>query len=101
MPSDKYRVPAGVRVKPSQAGHYNFWYPHEKNEFDSSDSFACVNMGWQGSDAWHAIGVSAEDANTYHSPIKVLWVEKSLFKDMQKAPLVRERLKSRANKNER
>jgi hypothetical protein len=96
MALDKYRVPAGVKIRPSQIGHYNFWYPHEKQEYVSVDSFICDALGWHGSDDWQAIAVSSDNAVVYHSPIKVLWVQKSLFKDMRKAPLIREQLKARA-----
>jgi len=101
MPSEKYRVPLGARVKPSQIGHYNFWYPSEKHEYVSSDSFICEKVEWQGSANWQAILVTAEQAKAYRSPIKVLWVEKNLFKDMVMAPRIRSRLKERGNENER
>jgi len=97
---DKYRVPAGVKIRPSQVGHYNFWYPHEKQEYVSGDSFVCEGLSWQGSGNWQAIAVSFEEAITYHSPIRVLWVEKNLFKNMRKAPLIREQLKARADSDE-
>lgn len=97
MPSRKYRVPVGARIKPSQIGHYNFWYPHEKQEYISSSSFMCEQMSWRGSDEWEAVLVTADDAKTYQSPIRVVWVEKSLFNDMVKAPHKREQLKMRAD----
>ena len=96
----QYRVPTGVRVKPSQAGYYNFWYPHDNEEFLSSESFLCERLLWRGSVEWQAILVSPTEANTYQSPIRVLWVEKNLFKDMVEAPIKREILKKRADKNE-
>ncbi len=100
MPSDKYRVPTGAKIKPSQIGHYNFWYPSEKQVYVSSDSFICERLDWQGSGDWQAVKVDAEQAKAYHSPIKVLWVEKNLFKDMVKAPHIRSQLKKRGNDNE-
>ena len=101
LDKSQYRVPSGVRIRPSQIGHYNFWYPHEKQEFVSTDSFVCEELLWRGSDEWQAVLVSKEQASTYQSPIRVLWVEKALFKDMVLAPAKREMLKKRADENER
>lgn len=102
MPLEKnqYRVPSGVRIRPSERGHYNFWYPCEKREYVSSASFVCEQLMWRGSDQWQAILVSPEDAIAYESPIRVLWVEKNLFKDMVRAPIKRGLLKKRADKDE-
>ena len=97
MPSQKYRVPVGARIKPSQIGHYNYWYPHEEQEYISDSSFMCEQMQWRGSNNWEAVLVTAEDARLYQSPIRVVWVEKSLFSDMAKAPHRREQLKKRAS----
>tara|TARA_B100000424_G_scaffold267484_1_gene260494 strand:- start:935 stop:1237 length:303 start_codon:yes stop_codon:yes gene_type:complete len=97
MPSEKYRVPVGARIKPSQIGHYNYWYPHEEKEYVSDSSFMCERMMWRGSDNWEAVLVTVEDAKAYQSPIRVVWVEKSLFNDMAKAPYIREQLKKRAD----
>lgn len=103
MPLEKnqYRVPTGVRIRPSELGYYNFWYPHEKQEYVSASSFVCEQLLWRGSDKWQAVLVSSEDATAYRSPIRVLWVEKNLFTDMKRAPIRRGILKERANKNER
>ena len=98
--NNQYRVPSGVRIKPSQLGHYNFWYPHENQEYVSEDSFVCEELLWRGSEEWQAVLVSPEQASAYQSPIRVLWVEKNLFKDMVMAPKKRELLKKRADKNE-
>lgn len=96
MSPSKYRVPLGSRIKPSQSGHYNFWYPHDSEEYVSEQSFMCEELSWRGSQEWQAVMVSPEEANIYRSPIRVLWVEKSLFKDIVSAPVKRERLKKRA-----
>ena len=97
MPSKKYRVPVGAQIKPSQIGHYNFWYPHENQEYISVSSFMCEQMLWRGSDEWEAVLVSPTEAKAYQSPIRVVWVKKSLFNDMVMAPNKREHLKKRAD----
>jgi hypothetical protein len=94
----KYKVPSGAKVRPSQIGHYNFWYPHDHKETVSTASIICEQLPWYGSTAWQAVRVSLDDATQYDSPIKVLWVEKKLFNDVVKAPFIRGQLKTRADK---
>ena len=79
----KYVIPAGSKIRPSQIGYYNFWYPHESDEYEAVASFSVEPMLWRGSDEWQAVMVSAVEANTYKSPIKVLWVKKQIIKDIE------------------
>ena len=99
MQNDFYKAPKGIKVRPSEVGHYNFWYPHEKNEGISSSSFVFETMSWWGSDNWKPIKVSPELAKKYSSPIRVIWIEADIYKKIVAAPLIRDSLKKRANKN--
>jgi len=95
-----YRVPKGSRIRPSQLGYYNFWYPDDAQEYVSEESLICEHMLWRGSETWEAVMVTTEQAKAYGSPIRVVWIEKSLFKDMARAPIRRETLKKRVDNNE-
>ena len=101
MTDNTYNIPLGAKVRPSQIGYYNFWYPDEEQEFILEKKTSCEHLNWSGSDKWTAVLVSAEDARLYKSPIRVVWVEKDLFNDVRSAPIIRERLKARANEDER
>tara|TARA_R100000152_G_C6769935_1_gene195929 strand:- start:1375 stop:1689 length:315 start_codon:yes stop_codon:yes gene_type:complete len=96
----EYRLPKGTEVKPSAIGYYNYWYPDEKRVFLTQESLKVEPIRWTGSNDWGAVYVSADTANKYESPIKVLWVRKNLLRDMTRAPKVREFLKKRAKQDE-
>ena len=79
-----YLIPAGSKVKPSQVGYYNFWYPHTEYEYEAFHSFVGQPLYWTGSDEWDAVLVNIEEAKAYKSPIKVVWVKKEIIKDIKK-----------------
>lgn len=94
-----YIIPAGVAIRPSQVGYYNFWYPHMELEFQSVESFVAQPMLWTGSDEWDAVLVSADEANIYKSPIKVLWVKKQVIKDIEGMFYLRKSLEGKEENN--
>ena len=98
MQNDFYKAPKGIKIKPSEVGHYNFWYPHEKHEDTSSSSFMFETMPWWGSQKWKPIKVSPDLAKNYNSPICVIWIEADIYKKIMAAPVIRESLKKRAEK---
>tara|TARA_A200000159_G_scaffold162829_2_gene187569 strand:- start:3941 stop:4228 length:288 start_codon:yes stop_codon:yes gene_type:complete len=79
----KYVIPAGSKVRPSQTGYYNFWYPHENDEYEAVESFCVEPISWRGSEEWQAVVVNAMEANVYKSPIKVVWVKRQIIKDIE------------------
>ena len=94
----KYVIPAGSEVRPSQIGYYNFWYPHMEDEYEAVESFVAFPLGWTGSNEWDAVLVTAEQANTYKSPIKVVWVKKEIIKDIKKMFYLRKSLEEKEGK---
>lgn len=89
-----YVIPAGSKIRPSQIGYYNFWYPHMDDEYEAVESFVGKPLGWTGSDEWDAVLVTADEANTYKSPIKVLWVKKEIIKHIKGMFYLRRDLKN-------
>ena len=96
MKEEEYRLPKGTEIKPSVIGYYNYWYPDEKRVFFTQEHVRVKPLRWTGSDKWDAVFVTADTANKYESPIKVLWVRKELLRNIIRAPKVREVLKKRA-----
>ena len=95
--SKTYRAPKGIKVKPSEIGYYNYWYPHVEEESVSRESFVFEGLFWRGSSEWKAVRVSKELAKDYNSPICVIWIEADMYKRIITAPKTREDLKQRAN----
>lgn len=98
MQIDFYKAPKGIKIKPSEVGHYNFWYPHAQMEDVSIRSFVFEKMPWWGSSKWKPIKVSPELAKNFNSPIRVIWIEADIYKKIVAAPDIREGLKKRAMK---
>ncbi len=54
-------------------------------------------MRWSGSDEWEAVLVNVSEAEIYKSPIKVVWVEKQIIKDIEGKFYLKKRLEKRGN----
>ncbi len=93
----KYIIPAGAKIRPSESGHYNFWYPHSEQEYEAIESFFGEPMRWSGSEEWEAVLVNVSEAEIYKSPIKVVWVEKQIIKDIEGKFYLKKRLEKRGN----
>jgi len=62
-------------IKPSQKGHYNFYYPCTR-EFTSVDEIQGSRLSWTGGGEFVAIKVQQEVAQRFESPVNVIWVTK-------------------------
>ena len=67
----------GTKIKISQSGYYNFWYPSHEQDFDIflEGDVSAVLIDWRGGgDKWEPYRITAETARKYGSPIKVIWI---------------------------
>ena len=77
-------LPKGTKIKISQIGYYNYWYPSHDQDFDIflEEDISAVKVDWRGGgDKWEPYRVTAETARKYGSPIKVIWITKQRGND--------------------
>tara|TARA_A100001515_G_C4591554_1_gene216146 strand:- start:3166 stop:3402 length:237 start_codon:yes stop_codon:yes gene_type:complete len=68
------------QVKPSQIGHYNFYYPCTR-EFTSVEEIEGSRLPWTGGGEYVAVHVEHKIAKIFESPVNVIWVKKESIQD--------------------
>ena len=75
----KVTIRKGARYTISQIGYYNFWYPSDEDSDVGvlSEAIDGNLLNWRGGgNRWIPLHVTAEIANFYGSPIRVIWIDK-------------------------